>query len=228
MILKNLQNLFKGFLRYPLKKISIFSTIFIIITPIFTFAAETETVDSLQKFIDNTKTLQANFSQIVINDQNIEVERSNGHLSIQRPNQFRWEYIKPYRQLIVADGYKIWFFDEDIEQVTVKQQDKAIDHTPATFLSGSTQWKKDFILQKHEKISEHKQKFVLLPKNNDSNFAKIELIFSSNDELSNMILMDKAQQTTHINFSQVQINPSLDAELFRFSPPSGIDVIGDQ
>lgn len=206
------------------KKLAILITILSIVFIPSTFA---NTVDALQQFIDNTSTLQADFSQIITNDQNIEIESSRGSLSIQRPNQFRWEYTKPYHQLIVADGHKIWFFDEDIEQVTVKQQDKAIDSTPATFLSGSTQWKKDFILQKHDKISEQKQRFILLPKNNDSNFAKIELIFSYG-ALSNMVLIDKAQQTTSIHFSEVKINLSLKEGLFDFSPPPGIDIIGDR
>src|SRR5690606_39816327 len=90
----------------------------------------------VETFLDGLQGLQADFHQVLTDRSGRTIEEASGTLAIRRPNRFRWDYREPYEQVIVADGARIWLYDKDLEQVTVRKLDDTLSATPAMLLSG--------------------------------------------------------------------------------------------
>ena len=187
--------------------------------------AHSGAVDQLHDFLKNTKTLRADFSQAVIAKSGRKPQQSSGVVAISRPGKLRWEIQKPYPQLVVGDGEKVWIHDPELQQVTVRKAGQAIGGSPAALLSGSNELERNFTL-KEAGESEGMAWVEATPKANDSGFERVRLGFAGND-LKAMELLDSFGQTTLIRFSRVERNPALPASTFKFTPPAGADVVGE-
>ncbi len=201
----------------------ILSTIMLFIVPLAAHAAAT---DRLKSFIAATSSAQANFTQEVQDKNGKRIQSSSGTMQFQRPGKFRWEYRKPYEQLIVGDGRKFWMYDIDLEQVTVKKLDAALGSSPAALLSGSNEIERDFALKNIES-RDGLEWLQALPKSNESSFNKILMAFNARSELVVMELHDAFGHHTVLRFTELKRNPSLSQERFRFVPPKGADVLGE-
>ncbi len=181
--------------------------------------------DLIDDFLKNVATLSGRFEQELIDADNNVLEESSGTLAIRRPGQFRWSYAEPYEQLLVADGLNVWSYDVDLEQVTVKAQADALGSTPAMLLGGSTDVLEDFnYIGSFEDRGTH---WVMLrPKDTESGFYKVELGFTDG-VLTRMLFGDNLEQTTLIALVDVAFNEAVDAAAFDFSPPDGVDVVGE-
>jgi len=182
-------------------------------------------LDALKSFVAATSSAQGEFQQKVYDRNRKLVQESSGKLAFSRPGRFRWTYLQPYAQLIVGDGAKVWVYDEDLKQVTVRRLDRALGSTPAALLAGSNEIDQAF------KLSDQGEKDGLewveaVPRAGDSSFEKIRMGFGFSG-LEIMELADSFGQTTVLKFTSFSRNPRLDAGLFRFVPPKGTDVIGD-
>lgn len=182
-------------------------------------------IDQLHDFLRNTKTLKAEFAQAVIAKSGRKPQQSSGIVAISRPGKLRWEIQKPYPQLVVGDGEKIWIHDPELQQVTVRKAGQAIGGSPAALLSGSNELERNFTL-KEAGESDGMAWVEATPKNNDSGFERVRLGFSGSD-LKAMELLDSFGQTTLVRFSRLEKNPALPASTFRFTPPAGADVVGE-
>lgn len=182
-------------------------------------------IDQLHDFLRNTKTLRAEFAQAVIAKSGRKPQQSSGIVAISRPGKLRWEIQKPYPQLVVGDGEKIWIHDPELQQVTVRKAGQAIGGSPAALLSGSNELERNFTL-KEAGESEGMAWVEATPKANDSGFERVRLGFSGSD-LKAMELLDSFGQTTLVRFSRLEKNPALPASTFRFTPPAGADVVGE-
>ncbi len=182
-------------------------------------------VDQLHDFLRNTKTLKAEFAQAVIARSGRKPQQSSGTVAISRPGKLRWEIQKPYPQLVVSDGEKVWIHDPELQQVTVRKAGQAIGGSPAALLSGSNELEKNFTL-KEAGESDGMAWVEATPKANDSGFERVRLGFAGS-ELKAMELLDSFGQTTLVRFSRVEKNPALPASTFRFTPPAGADVVGE-
>jgi outer membrane lipoprotein carrier protein len=182
-------------------------------------------VDKLYRFLETTKTLRADFAQIVVAKNGRRPQQSAGIMMISRPGKFRWQIDAPYSQLLVGDGERVWMYDPDLRQVTVQKLDAALGSTPAALLVGGDRLEKDFSLLE---IGEREglEWLEAQPKSPDSGFEKLQLGFDG-ENLKAMELYDNFGQTTSLVFSNLQHNPALPAALFSFVPPAGIDVIGE-
>ena len=181
--------------------------------------------DALRSFIAATATAQGEFKQKVYDRKHKLTQEASGTLAFLRPGKFRWTYAKPYAQLIVGDGNKVWVYDEDLNQVTVRRLDRALGSTPAALLAGSNDFERAF------KLSDRGEKDGLewveaVPREKDSNFDSIRMGFGFSG-LEVMELADSFGQTTVLKFTALRRNPKLDAALFTFVPPKGADVIGE-
>lgn len=183
-------------------------------------------IDSLNTFIREAQTVRANFSQTLFDKDARTIQESSGTMLFERPDKFRWTYEKPYEQLIVGDGTKVWFYDQDLDQVTVRPLDLAIGSSPAALLAGNVNIEANFELVEIGR-NDHIEWLEATPKTNESAFEKIQLGFSLDGTLEIMTLRDNFGQTTLLIFSNLDKNPTLSAELFRFTPPDGADVISD-
>ena len=182
-------------------------------------------VDQLHDFLKNTRTLKAEFAQALISKNGRKPQQSSGTVAISRPGKLRWEIVKPYPQLVVGDGEKIWIHDPELQQVTVRKAGQAIGSSPAALLSGNNDLEKNFTL-KEAGEAEGMAWVDAVPKAGDSGFEKVRLGFSGND-LKAMELQDSFGQTTQIRFSKIERNPVLPAGTFKFTPPAGADVVGE-
>ena len=183
------------------------------------FAANSNLVDN---FFKNLKTLSADFTQTVQNAQLSTVDDSSGKLWISRPGKFRWDYKKPYEQQIVSNGEKIWIYDTDLEQVTLKNAKSELGQTPAMLLSGDRPVSESFSVNEIGK--QNGLSWVELdPKSDEAGFTAIRLGFE-NTVLKMMLLQDNLGQITEITFNKLKRNPAIDNALFEFEVPDGADV----
>ena len=177
-------------------------------------------------YLDKLKTLDAGFTQVVRDKQGRIVETATGTFALSRPDRFRWDYRTPYEQTIVADGKRVWLYDRDLEQVTVRPLETGIGATPAMLLSGSGKVSDAFTSNGIDPDARWKW-YRLQPKQPSADFERVSLAFDANGRLGGMQLEDKLGQVTSIDFSDVHINAGVDASQFEFTPPKGVDVIGD-
>lgn len=188
--------------------------------------AENKTEDHLTRFLDNMQTLQANFKQTLVDDQGIELESSSGVVFLKRPNKFRWDYKHPYLQTIVTNGEVLWFYDEDLEQVTIREVSSSIESTPVAILGSYEDIDKQFIIIDLENI-EGFDWVELTPRDIESQYDSVRLGFDR-EKLGMMVMFDNLGQVTRIDFTEEIINKKLDNHTFDFEPPEGIDVIDDR
>ncbi|MFA6053094.1 MAG: outer membrane lipoprotein chaperone LolA [Methylobacter sp.] len=188
-------------------------------------SAEDKPVKQLKAFLESSKSLSADFKQVLINEAGNPVQTSYGVFYLQRPGKFRWDYQKPFQQQIVSNSGKVWFYDTDLEQVTVKKLDESLGSTPALLLSGDISLEDNFIM-KEQGVDGDLQWIKLLPKSQESSFKYI-LIGLSKGSLGGMELSDNFGQLTRIYFSNVILNPPIKQTLFQFNAPKGVDVFSD-
>ena len=191
----------------------------------FPLLAAAGAVDQLHQFLSSTRTLKAEFSQMVVAKSGRKPQQSSGVVAISRPGKLRWDIQKPYPQLVVGDGEKIWIYDAELKQVTVRKAGQAISGSPAALLAGSNELEKNFTLSEAG-AAEGMNWVEAIAKADESGFEKIRLGFVGAD-LRAMELYDNFGQTTHIRFSKLERNPQLPAATFKFTPPAGVDVVGE-
>lgn len=183
-------------------------------------------VDRLKEFIAATHSAQANFTQVVLDQNGKLIQSASGIMQFRRPGKFRWTYQKPYEQIIVGDGAKFWLYDVDLNQVTVRKLDAALGSSPAALLSGSNEIERGFTL-KESGNQDGLDWLQAIAKAQDSGFDKILMAFNTQAELVIMELNDAFGHKTVLRFSNMQRNPKFSAQQFQFTPPKGADVLGD-
>lgn len=182
-------------------------------------------IDRLKAFFTNAVAVRADFTQQVLGAKKKILQETSGQMMLLRPGRFRWDYKKPYEQQIVSDGKKVWLYDIDLEQVTVKTIDSTLGSTPAFLLSSDTPIEENFTVRE---LGEEQNLYwvELIPLQSESSFEKLILGFDESN-LIDMELHDAFGQLTRLHFSKIERNPVLDPALFDFVPPADVDVIGE-
>ncbi len=188
--------------------------------------AEEQPVVQLKNFLSTSKSFSADFKQVLINELGNPVQTSYGVFYLQRPGKFRWNYAKPFQQEIVSTSGKVWFYDVDLEQVTIKKLDESVGSTPALLLSGQVSLEDNFTMEEQGTDGDM-QWIKLLPKKQEGSF-KYVTIGLEKGKLAGMELMDNFGQLTRIYFSKILLNPPLKSTLFDFTPPKGVDVFSEE
>jgi outer membrane lipoprotein carrier protein len=198
----------------------------LIVLAILPAIASASAVEKLRSFNRDVQTARAQFAQTVVDRNGRRVQEASGTLLLSRPGKFRWSYDKPYRQLIVGDGSRVWIHDEDLNQVTVKKMDQALGATPAALLSGAQDIDKGFALA-DAPAADGLEWLVAKPRGGESSFSEVRIGFSGANP-ARLELVDSFGQRTSIRLSGLERDPRLPADSFRFTPPKGADVIGDR
>ncbi len=183
-------------------------------------------MDSLKSFIKDTRVARATFSQILLDKNARTIQEASGTMQFKRPGKFRWVYEKPYEQLIIGDGTKVWFYDLDLNQVTVRKLDIAIGSSPAALLAGDNTIEENFDLSEIG-LQGELEWLEAKPKMKEGSFELMRLGFTPTGILKTVVLHDNFGQTTVITFSRLEKNPKLAPETFKFTPPKNSDVISD-
>jgi outer membrane lipoprotein carrier protein len=178
----------------------------------------------IEDFVNNIQTMSGRFEQQLVDADNVVVDKSSGTIEIQKPGKFRWTYLEPYEQILVADGLNVWSYDVDLEQVTVKAQAELLASTPALLLGGSQNVLDDF--DYIGSFTERDTVWVRLrPKSTENGFTRVELGFSDG-KLDRMIFSDNLGQTTLIALFDLSMNEKIEEHRFSFTPPEDVDVVG--
>ena len=188
-------------------------------------AAHAGGVERLKAFIAGAKTAEADFTQTVADKSGRVSQQASGKMAFSRPGKFRWDYNAPYEQVIVGDGVKLWLYDVDLEQVTVKSLGDVIAGTPAALLAGDDSIEKYFSL-KNAGEAGGLEWLEATPITRDTTFERIRMGFKG-DVLVQMELYDFFGQRTTLKLSRFVRNPSIPASRFQFTPPKGADVIDE-
>ena len=187
------------------------------------FAAHAGGIDELHAFLDGAKNGRATFKQTVVARSGRAPQTSSGTFAFQRPGKFRWSYDKPYEQLVVGDGAKVWVYDKDLNQVIVRALDAALGATPAALLAGDNALERNFTLVDGGN-ADGLAWVDATPKAAESTFTKVRIGFKGALPRA-MELTDAFGQSTRLAFDSFEKNVNLAADLFRFTPPPGADVV---
>lgn len=179
--------------------------------------------DELKRFVNDTRTVSAKFTQIQTNERGEKLASSSGEMILSRPGRFRWSYTQPYDQLMVCDGAKIWLYDPDLSQVTVRPAAEALSGTPAALLAQKSTLTDQFSI---EELGQRQgsEGVRLRPLNADGDFEAIEL-WLSRGAPDRMVFLDRIGNRTEVAFSQIQVNGKIDETQLRFKPPKGVEVV---
>jgi outer membrane lipoprotein carrier protein len=189
-------------------------------------AEEPGAADQLAAFLDETVTLSAAFEQILLEVDGEPGEVSRGRFYLNRPGRFRWEYREPVEQLVVGDGTRLWMYDQDLEQVTVRALDEGLAGTPAMLLSGEGSLEESFRLG--ASYEEDGLSWIeLMPLAEPAEFQGLR-VGLADGLMRVMEVRDNLDQVSRIEFSDIARNTDLDEAMFRFEPPDGVDVIGQE
>jgi outer membrane lipoprotein carrier protein len=188
-------------------------------------SAQASSLERFERYLRTTHSARADFEQQVFDARQALIQTATGHFAFERPGRFRWVYVTPMRQLIVGDGARVWIYDEDLAQVTVRRLASALGSTPAALISGSTDVMQAFVFSELG-LRDSLEWLEAKPRDAESGFDRIRLGMSAVG-VEAMELVDHFGQTTRLRFSNVERNPVLDPGRFRFTPPPGTDVLGE-
>ena len=187
--------------------------------------ADAATLERLRAFVRETQTARAGFTQTVTDNAGRMVQQASGEFAIARPGRFRWSVERPYKQLLVGDGERVWIYDPDLNQVVIKRSDRALGSTPAALLAGKEEVEQAFDWRDLP-AADGLDWLGATPKDKESTFSEIRLGFNDGG-LAALEIADNFGQHTVIKLSRLERNPKLAADLFRFTPPKGADVVGE-
>ncbi|HJV62516.1 MAG TPA: outer membrane lipoprotein chaperone LolA [Albitalea sp.] len=185
-------------------------------------AAHADAVGTLKDFVANVKTGHATFTQTVTSPDGAKKKTSSGSFDFSRPNRFRFTYAKPFEQVIVADGQKVWIYDADLNQVSSRKFSQALGATPAALLAGGS-LEKDFDLSALPP-KDGLEWAQATPKAKDGAFQWVRIGFKG-PELSAVEITDSFGQRSLLQFTQLVANAPVSPQLFKFTVPPGADVI---
>lgn len=179
----------------------------------------------LRTYLDDLEILRADFRQEVIDSDFKLVDEASGQVILKKPGRFRWHYTEPYERVIVADGERVWLYEADLRQVTVRRLETGLGATPAALLTGDTH-----VLDQFEFLGSTVDAGIewmrLQPVSPESDFNTISLGFDD-DGLVQIVLDDRLGQQTRMFLTNIERPASMPDEVFHFEVPAGVDVIGE-
>ncbi|MGO9935888.1 MAG: outer membrane lipoprotein chaperone LolA [Steroidobacteraceae bacterium] len=178
----------------------------------------------VEKYLNGLATWSADFTQTIDDGHGKIMRSAAGKLYLQKPGRFRWDYSQPSEQLILADGKQIWFYDKDLQQANVRDMDATLSSTPAVLLSGGGSVSSQFDVTALPPEG-GLEWYQLIPKHPETDFQLVRIGFDKG-QLASMFLADKLNQVTQLTFTNPKRNAKFAADLFKFVPPPGVDVIG--
>ena len=187
-------------------------------------------VARLEAFLDEIRSLTADFKQELWSADQELIQTDTGSLSLQRPNRFRWTYRdpdepgNPTKLVVVADGTRLWIYDVELEEITVTPFDE-VGTSPAMLLSGDRKVREEF-----DVVGTHTLEgldWIKLEPTGSSDFASVSIGFSGT-EPRRLELVDGLGQVTRIELDHLVVNPSIDDDVFELEVPRGVHVIGGE
>ncbi len=197
---------------------------FLLTVSLASFSLAQTPVQALSQQLGRQSNIEADFVQYVLDASGSRLQETHGHMVLAQPNQFWWQTADPFAQLLVSNGKRLWVYDEDLEQVTVQTLDPRTTSTPALLLSGNVT---DIEVEFEVEMNRGDQGLILYqltPKDPESLYQTLRLNFKDN-LLFEMQLEDSMHQKTSLSFSNLVLNPHIEANFFEFLIPENTDVM---
>ncbi len=182
--------------------------------------------EQLRKLLDAMTSLQGEFTQTLYDNQGAKLDESQGSFVLQKPGNFYWKTEQPFEQLLVSDQKTIWLYDPDLEQVTVRPVGEDLQRTPALLFGSDLDKLREQFAVSLKQGANQQQSFTLVPKAQEGLFKQLLLVFVKG-QLQEFHIQDNLNQATHFVLHNTQSNQPVDAALFQFVPPEGVDVLYD-
>lgn len=189
-------------------------------------ATSRQAASELASILKSYESFQADFIQIVVNENGSRVQETQGELKAKRPGLFYWETSAPFPQFIVSNGETVEVYDPDLEQVTIHNLDDRVQTTPALLLSGEVDNLNETYRVSQRRIADRTREFTLEPRSPDSLFTSLRLSFFDG-ELQEMRMEDSLSQLSILSFDDIRLNEVVDASAFTLEYPDGVDIIRD-
>lgn len=204
----------------------IFSRLIIVLCVLFSTRIWADAAGELTTLMGPINTFSASFTQTIYDNKHKQIQDSAGKMALSRPGKFRWEVYKPQAQTIIANGNKVWVYDPDLQQVTIRGLNQTAGESPATLLSNNSA-----VLQQNYNVKElpaqgRTRWFKLTPKQKDNDFQAVQLGFTNN-QITQMVLQDNLGHTTQVAFNNIKSNTTLANSLFVFKAPANVDVLDE-
>ena len=184
--------------------------------------ARADAVDALKAFVQEVRTGRSSFTQTVTSPDGAKTKTSSGSFEFSRPDRFRFAYTKPFEQLIVADGQKVWIYDADLNQVSSRKFSQALGATPAALLAGGDLARDFDVIAEPSKDGLDWAKAT--PKGKDGAFESMRIGFKGK-QLVAVEITDSFAQRSRLTFAQFAPNVELPPQSFQFTVPKGADVL---
>lgn len=194
-----------------------------VMTPILCWA---DAADELKIKLDGMKSLTGQFRQELKDKQGEVLQASEGDFILKRPGYFLWQSAAPFEQTVVGTPEKIWVYDPDLEQVTIRTQHRQDETSPAAIISGDVGRLRE-LFEIAKVAGKKEEKFILTPRTTSSTYKSMSFLFVKNN-LEGLTFVDKLDQSTVIDFQKTQLNTAVSDEKFVFLVPEGVDVIVDE
>lgn len=188
------------------------------------FAEQDQGAAQLRKHLDAMTTLQGKFSQSLFDAKGEKLEESQGNFALQRPGKFYWKTEAPFPQLLVSNNKTIWLYDPDLETVNERPFTNDLQQTPALLLSEDIDKLRQNFTVTHKAGDKNIHRFTLVPKVTDGLFQQLILVFAG-DDLQEFHIQDSLGQSSQFTLNNVKRNQPLDASLFEFTPPPGVEIL---
>ncbi|WP_226703073.1 outer membrane lipoprotein chaperone LolA [Microbulbifer elongatus] len=186
-------------------------------------SAQADASEDLSRLLQPLGSISGNFRQTLKDQKGKTLQKSSGNFSVQRPGKLRWKTGEPFPQLLVTNNKKLWLYDPDLEQVTIRPVDNRMKETPALLLGGKVE-----DIRSSFSVESKKGAYYLTPKRASAPFKSMVIRFDNSGLPAAMTVRDGMGQTTDIQFNGLKANPKLSSHMFNFKPPKGTDVIRDE
>lgn len=190
-------------------------------------SGKTQPLVELHGLLSQTRSLQGDFTQVTTDQQGEVVEENTGKFAIKRPGLLRWHIAEPFEQLLVSDGEILWVYDPDLEQVTINTVDEQMQQNSALLLSSDLEQLQANYQAEEVRSQGDKKVFALVPKDRGNSFERLELQFEGS-QLSGWELYTALGEKSTFTFDNVKVNQPVSADLFKFDPPPGVDVLDER
>jgi len=201
-------------------------SLFVLLFAFTSSYADDTSKEQLSQLLKNMHSFKADFTQTIMDKRGRALQQSRGKMQLQRPGRFRWDVQTPTKQLIVTNGQRLWIYDPDLDQVTIRNLVKAAGETPAMLLSDETLVLGDQFVVKPAKTDSQLSWYTLTPRDKSTVIASLRLAFL-NQEIKKMEINDHLGHTTLIEFNHAKMNVALSEASFSFKPPANIDIIDE-
>ena len=186
--------------------------------------AESAAMQAVMQFSAHLQTYSASFTQRVYSENGRLMEESGGTMALAIPDRLCWRYTAPFEQWVIADGKKIWTWDVDLEQVTVKDQATSASDSPLYLLMAPERLADTYRLELGVAVDDMTT-VALIPLEPRADFEWVDLGFTD-QLLTRLVIQDAFGQQTVIELTEGERNPQLAADTFDFVPPEGVDILG--